>query len=731
MELQQYWLILRRRWLPALGVCGVILALVALVTFMQKPVYEAEGQLLFKQSNSASSLTGLGQNLGELSALGRLSNPIDTESVVVRSTPLIQKVIQQEKLATDEGEALTPQDFLDKLAVQNLRGTDVLSLVYKDTDPQRAAQVVNALMKVYLDNNILVNRAEAVAARAFIEQQLPKVEANVRNAEINLRKFEEEQQVINLEEEARASVAVMTDLEGQIAKAKAALGESSAQAKELRREVGVDTPQAVALSTLSQSTAVQKVLEELQTAEALLAVERTRYQDNYPTVVNLKRKRDALATLLKQRVNEVVGDRVMARQIQKNLTGPQAKLQLGALKESLVAELVASEVRSLGLASQVDVLQDVQQGYKERAQVLPKLKQRQGDLMRQLKASQSTYEILLQKLQEVRVAENQNVGNARIIAPAVLPEEPVGPRKLLNLSGGLLLGALLGLITALVLDRRDRSVKTVKELREIFSYTLLGAIPSYDEIRDSKQMGTKRLVVRDAPRSAFSEAYRILLANLKFLSSDKDNKVIVVTSSVPSEGKSTVSANLALVIAELGNRVLLVDADMRRPSQQQIWEVPNNIGLSNVLVGKNSLKEAIREQGENLYILTAGVLPPNPVALIDSQRMTKLIKDFAQEYDYVIIDCPPIAVAADAPILGRMADGVLFVTRPGVVDSASAASAKEFMDRSGINILGQVINGVIPENESDSYYYYSQSYYSEDGSKVEKKPSKKPFSSSK
>lgn len=206
----------------------------------------------------------------------------------------------------------------------------------------------------------------------------------------------------------------------------------------------------------------------------------------------------------------------------------------------------------------------------------------------------------------------------------------------------------------------------------------------------------------------------MLQANLKFLSSDKPLKVILVTSSVPKEGKSTVSANLAAAMAQLGRRVLLVDADMRHPLQHHIWELTNAAGLSDVIVGQAEFDSVVKEVMPKLDVLSAGVIPPNPMALLDSKRMASLIDNFSEQYDFVIIDAPPLVLAADAVTLGKMTDGVLLITRPGVVDSTSAATAKESLERSGQNVLGLVVNGVILENESDSYFYYAKAYSEED-----------------
>jgi capsular exopolysaccharide synthesis family protein len=191
-------------------------------------------------------------------------------------------------------------------------------------------------------------------------------------------------------------------------------------------------------------------------------------------------------------------------------------------------------------------------------------------------------------------------------------------------------------------------------------------------------------------------------------------RVITITSAVPKEGKSTVSANLALAIAQLGFQVLLIDADMRHPSQHAVWELPNSIGLSNVIVEQIQLKTAIAEAMPNLYVLTSGLLPPNPLALLNSRRMASLIEDFSQRYDYVIIDTPPLSAAADARILSAMTDGMLIVVQPKLVDSASAIAAQELLEQSGQNVLGMVINGVNPENEPDSYFYAKEYHIEKD-----------------
>jgi capsular exopolysaccharide synthesis family protein len=223
------------------------------------------------------------------------------------------------------------------------------------------------------------------------------------------------------------------------------------------------------------------------------------------------------------------------------------------------------------------------------------------------------------------------------------------------------------------------------------------------------------LVVKEYPRSAPSESFRMLLSNINFLSSDKPIKVIVISSCLPGEGKTTVSANLATCMAQMGRRVIVIDADMRRPYLHNCFGIPNKKGLSNVLVGESTLDASILPLEENLDVIPSGQMPPDPVALVSSKRMEALITGLAQSYDFVIIDTPPLSLTAESMILARMGDGVLLVTRPGVVDAEMIFQCKRALVQAGPKVLGLVVNGVIPENESSIYYqYYNSSYYGSD-----------------
>lgn len=713
IDLQKYWLSLKRRRLAAVAVFGSVTSLSVAVAVMQKPEYEAQGKILLKIDRTPS-LTGLGEQLGELATpLTGKGNPLNTEVEVIHSIPLVEQIITKLNLKDENGHVLKPQALIQKqLDVKNIGTSNVLQISYKSSNPKEAAAVVNKLMSLYIERNVLANRAEAVAAGTFLAQQLPPAEASVREAEAAFRQFKEKNQIVALDEEAKSAVEIIKDLQTQINQTQADLADSTSRSAMLQRKVGMSSQQAMAVNTLNQSPGVQRLLENFQQIESQLAVQQNRLQDENPTIIYMKQQRATIKALLQNRIEQTLGENKPVEQYLQNL-------QIGESKQKLIDELVQSEVERLSLAGRLNELYNARFIYKQRVNNFPKLEKEQRELQRKLDVAQSTYQTLLKKLQEIRVAENQNVGNASILENALVPDQASIHKQIVTIVLGVLLSIFLSTAAVVILEVRDTSIKNLKEADELFGYTLLGTIPYFGKKvtrRHQEQEWTiPEIPVRDTPRLPISEAFRMLKANLKFTSLDKVPKVIVVTSSLPKEGKSTISANLAAATAELGRRVLLVDADMRHPIQHHIWGLYNVAGLSNVLVGQAEFEVTVAGRVmPNLDILTAGVMPPNPMALLDSRRMASLIEYFSENYDFVIIDAPPLVHAADALTLGQMSDGVLFVARPGVLDSISAEASKDLLERSGQKVLGLVVNGLMLENEPDSYFHFTKGYSAED-----------------
>jgi len=697
LNIGRYLLVLKRRCFPAISVFAAAVILSALSTTLIKPSYEAKGKLLFK----SPSFNAVGSNLlpsnaegtetGDLRPLVATQNPISSQIEVISSPTLSQMTIDELHLKNQKGELLKVEEFRKSLSLKIIGGTDVLQVSYKSRSPEEAAAVVNKIMNLYLENDILTSRSEAESTRQFMAKLLPRIQAAVHRAEVELRIFKQKNNVVDLSEEAKTAVANIGNLDNQIYNLRAELDQTTAQTNQLRQKVGLDLQQASAVSALSQSPAVQGILTQLQDTERQLATQRSLFFDSNPTIVDLKAKQAKLQTLLQQQIEQTIG---------RQTKFAPGMLQIGELRQSLIRDFLLSDVQRRSLEQKLASLYNSRSVYEQRAEAIPRLVQNQQELEQRLEVAQSTYQTLLKKVQELQVAENKNTADARIIAQALVPEKPILSRKLIVLALGLMLGTFLSTSTVLVLELKDRSLKTPKEVREAFGYPVLGVIPlatnkvrSHHENAESK---TQEIAVRDNPNSQTSEIYRMIQANLKFLRSDKRLNTIVVTSAAPKEGKSTVSANLAAAIAQLGRKVLLIDADMRVPSQHLLWQLKKAAGLSEVLVGQAPFNKTACQVMDNLDVLPAGFRPPNPLALLDSRRMASLlVENFSSQYDFVIIDAPPLLLAADALTLSQMADGILLVARPGIIDSKSADAAQELLERSGNNILGLVVNGGI------------------------------------
>ena len=558
-------------------------------------------------------------------------------------------------------------------------------------------------MDVYITYNIQSRQEQAQKARKFAEENLPRTEMAVRQAEEAIRQFEQDNKIIALGNQAEATVSRLTDLQEQATALQTQIADADAQIIELQNNLATSSQQAMFSTALSQSVGVQKALEKLQEVQSELALQRSRFTENSPMVVSLREREASLESVLQERISTVMGSSTLA---------VPTNLQMGELQQSLAKELILLRVRRQGLVKQLVTVSRAQDEYRKQANVLPQLKKTQRELERHLQGSQVTYSQLLEKVAELRVAEGQNAGNAFVLAAAEIPDKP-SSSKALFLAAGLL--SILGAGAAMyVVEQQDRLVRTVDQARKLFGFTLLGLIPAYSRGKgfSIQEPLVSQAMADDAPSSAIDAAYRMLQANLRFLRSDKKLRVIVITSSVANEGKSTVAANLAATIARTNRRILLIDADMHRPSQHKMWELPNEVGLSHVLVGQTDLQKAIRQLNDNLYILPSGVVPPDSLGLLDSQTMAALVEQCSSNYDMVIIDTPPIASAADALILGQMTDGVLFVVRPGYVDYSSAILSLERLEQSGQKVLGQVVNGFTANDEpyNNNFYFIKQNF---------------------
>jgi len=330
-------------------------------------------------------------------------------------------------------------------------------------------------------------------------------------------------------------------------------------------------------------------------------------------------------------------------------------------------------------------------------------------LTRTLTLYQQIYITSINNLESLKLSKAQNSPTVMQVESAVKPSVPISPKPMQSTMMGLAIGLFIAAAVIFLIEFLDDTLKTPDEIKAVLDVPVIGFI---GDLKPSapKKNGPLGLYVARNPRSPVSEAFRALRTNIEYSSVDKKVQSVLITSSGESEGKSTVAANLAVVEAQAGKKVVLVDTDMRRPKVHFQFNKPNRMGLTDLIAGKLSINEVLKpiEMTDNLSIITCGTIPPNPAELLGSERMAEILKDLRKRFDFVIIDTPPMVVS-DAQILSTKVDGLIFVIIPGQTKIIAAKRPLEELERIGVRVLGVVANK-IPKNRD--YYYGGYNYYS-------------------
>jgi tyrosine-protein kinase Etk/Wzc len=395
------------------------------------------------------------------------------------------------------------------------------------------------------------------------------------------------------------------------------------------------------------------------------------------------------------------------------------------------------------LTAQADALGRVVDDYTVKLESLPDKNVQLARLERNRKVDENLYMMMREKYEESRITQAGQIGKVRIIDTALPPGLPISPKTRMNLILGVMVGLGLGIGVTFLSEYLDTSVRRIEDI-EALGLPVLGAIPSIDPVAMNghnevssilgqldKPWETKgRLVTHFKPKSPVSEAYRTVRTNLQYTESDKQVRSILVTSAGPGEGKSTTVANLAIAMSQQGVRTLLVDTDLRRPVVHRLFALEKHKGLSNVLVGKIQLHDAIQSTDiKNLDVLTCGILPPNPAEMLGSKRMKQVLAELNKHYEVCLYDSPPLIAVTDAAVLAKQVDGVLLVVKSGQTHQDALIRGVELLDNVRARVLGVLLNDVSRANTYGSYYYYYYYqyyyYYGEGGDEKHRKRSRK------
>lgn len=333
-----------------------------------------------------------------------------------------------------------------------------------------------------------------------------------------------------------------------------------------------------------------------------------------------------------------------------------------------------------------------------------------------------SYTSLLQSYENVRLAEAQSTNTIIVVEPARVPQSPIRPRTTQNTLIAAVIGMMAAVGIAFLVEYLDDSIRSPEQVGELIGAPVMGAVA---KMNTNTSLGNKRaLIAAQEPRSPIVEAFRTLRTNIQFAGVDRPVRTLLVTSAAPMEGKSTVSANLAVVMAQAGLRVVLMDCDLRRPSMHTIFNQPNRSGLTDMMLQASTQWDAAVQTTPitNLFILPSGSLPPNPSELLGSDRFRQFIERMSNTYDMVIIDSPPLLPVTDSAILSRAVDGVMLVVDTGATRAGALVQSKEQIERVGGHLLGVVMNKLSPGRSGSHYYYYYQYAYGSDGRRSGRKP---------
>lgn len=396
------------------------------------------------------------------------------------------------------------------------------------------------------------------------------------------------------------------------------------------------------------------------------------------------------------------------------------------------------EVTIQALLPKVLALKKIVDEYNQELEKIPERSLKLARLERAARLDEKITLMMKEKFEESRITEVGQLGGVRIIDPAKPDYIPIQPKKKMNILLGVIMGLGLGIGVTFVLEYFDNSVRSVEDI-EKSGMPILGSIPIIKLEETNKRFDKNgrqhvsdklstheaktiagRLITHFAPKSPISEAYRSLRTSIQYARADTPLKSIVVTSPGPQEGKSTTVANLAITIAQMGTKTLLVDTDLRRPVLHSIFNLSRSKGISNYLVGKTELEEVVfKTDIDNLYLMPCGTLPPNPSELLGSKAMKKCVSELKEQFDIILFDSPPIMAVTDAAVLSSEVDGVILVVKAGQTDRNAVIRSYEILRNIPNRILGALLNVVNVEGVYGSYYYYYYHYYyyGKDGTK--------------
>ncbi|HTQ62312.1 MAG TPA: polysaccharide biosynthesis tyrosine autokinase [Candidatus Solibacter sp.] len=702
-HLYDYLLILRKHQWLILSFLLAVVTIVTISTFRMQSVYVATARIEIDRENS-NILPFPGADPYEY--IMDQDNYIETQSKILTSETLALQTIRSsglwaraesgspngpsEALATGslENQKSPPElgAFLGSLSVKRVPNSQLLDVSFESTDPKFAARVVNEHIKNFQDQNIRSRYDETTRATTWLRDELDELKITVQQSEDKRIAYERQNQIWTLDDKQNITTQRLADINKAL---------TDAQQDRMKKEALYQFAKAGGVSEVAQlrdNSALQGLIQKRQTAQEEYDDALNQYGPNFPKVLRLQAQLKDIDQLIeKEKVNTI-------DQIESDYR--EAKARENLLTQALDQQKVEANAMA-GRLVEYNIIK------------------------REAEANKALYDGLTTKLKEVGISAALQSSNIRVVDPAMIPTYPSRPAKARNIALAFLVGLVGGIGLALLREYLDNTVKTPDDIETLARLPSLAVVP---EFASPNGNGTRKrllpgmstnghekrieLVAQHLPKSQMSEAFRALRTSLLLSQPGRPPQVILVTSALPREGKTTAAANLAVTLAQLGDRTVLVDADLRKPGVGRLLNMGNGkyAGLSSYLAGVSSLDLVTIPHPviPNLAAIPTGPLPPNPADLLSSSKLTEAISELRTKFKFVVIDSPPVMAATDAVILSVQTDGVLLVVRSGETPKEAFTRTRDLLNSVKCHILGVVLNAV---DSGAPDYYYSYRYY--------------------
>lgn len=666
-ELASFWRTLARRRATIVKIFVAFVALVAIGTLLWPKQYTTTIKVIAGDTSGATQASG-GTDLPVLNAMliasgGQTS---ETYAELFKETPVAQKVVNDLHLKTSAA------GLLGHVTVAPVTNTNILTVSVTWPNRVESAEIANAFGQAIVQRQRELVSSQANAAITSLKQQLPDAQKRMNVAQTKLASFEAQHRIANLDQQTQDTISTMSTLDSKIGQVEADQRQASAQLASAQSQMSSMSPTITGNTTVSENPVVAQLQQQLTNVNVQLQQDEQQYTNQYPAVIALKQQKAQLeAAIAKQQQTVVSGESKVPNPVYQQLAQQAAGFR---------AQIAAD-------GAQVLELQRQRKGLEPTLAALPATTAQLANLQRDAKAAQDVYSALQQKYVNAQVASQTALSDVTITQPASPAEAAVRPSLFLNLVIGVVLGAVLAVSGALLLDYFDNSIRDERDVEEELALPQLGTIPLV-QLRNGEPIvpWVKALAL---------ESFLQLVTNIKY-ATDEPLRSLAVISPMQGDGKSTTALNIALALNEMEGKVLLVDADLRRPSLHAKLRLPNERGLSDVLVGRASLEQAIQiDEKSRLSVMTSGTAAPNPIKLLESQNFDKLLEELYGRYETVVFDAAALVGNVDSAVLARRVTGTVLVVSQGSTDLREASVAMRRLSRMGVkNVLGFVLNRV-------------------------------------